>query len=172
MTIHLEELEKRDFPKIRDWIDPNVFHIFKSPVEDRQLERLLTKEKDGMPTDIGMRAVDVKTAEIVGLIHAVINEENDYAHIQQVVVGPGLRGRGYGSAILVAFLDICFDSYKFHRVQLFTEEDNRQAIACYKKVGFHVDGLMRDVNRTDSGYLGTYIFSILYDEWQMQKGDV
>ena len=56
--------------------------------------------------------------------------------------------------------------------QLFTEEDNMQAISCYKKVGFHIDGLMRDINKTNYGYLGTCIFSILCDEWQMKKKNV
>lgn len=172
MTIHLEELERRDFPKIRDWIDPNVFHIFKLPVNDQQLERLLSKEEKGMPADIGLRAVDSETDEIVGLIHAVINRKNDYVHIQQIVVDPRFRNRGYGSAILTAFLDICFNSYDFHRVQLFTEEDNGPAISCYKKVGFHIDGLMRDINRTVNGYLGTYIFSILHDEWRNKRKNV
>jgi RimJ/RimL family protein N-acetyltransferase len=169
MTIHLDELERQDFPKIREWIDPNIFRIFRSPINDQQLERLLSKRENGTPSDIGMRAVDSETDEIVGLIHAVINNKNDYAHIQQIVVDPRLRCRGYGSAILSTFLDICFDSYNFHRVQLFTEEDNKLAIACYKKVGFHIDGLMRDIYKTDNGYLGTYIFSILCDEWQMKK---
>ena len=172
MTIHLEELERQDFSKIRDWIDPNIFRIFRSPINDQQLERLLSKKENGTPSDIGMRAVDSETDEIVGLIHAVINNKNDYAHIQQVVVDPSLHSRGYGSTILATFLDICFDSYNFHRVQLFTEEDNRQAISCYKKVGFHIDGLMRDINKTNYGYLGTYIFSILCDEWQVKKKNV
>jgi len=112
-----------------------------------------------------MGAVNSETSEFVGLIHAVVNRENNYAHIQQIVVNPNLQNKGYGTAILMAFLGICFDSYNFHRVQLFTEEDNAPAIACYKKAGFHIDGILRDINKTDSGYLSTYVFSMLHDEW-------
>lgn len=169
MTINLEELERGDFPKIRDWIDPKVFRIFKSPVDDQQLERILTQKKDGKLSDIGKRIVDLETGEMVGLIHAVVVTENNYAHIQQLVIHPDLRSRGYGAAALTMFLDFCFEKYGFHRIQLFTEEDNQQAISCYKKVGLHVDGLLRDINRIDDAYLGTYVFSILHDEWTRQQ---
>jgi RimJ/RimL family protein N-acetyltransferase len=165
MTIELEELQRGDFSRIRDWIDPAVFRIFKAPVDDRQLERLLSREEKGAPTDIGMRAIDPDTGELVGIIHTVINRENDYAHIQQLVVEPSLRGRGYGSDILTAFLNIGFDAYGWRRVQLFVDEDNLPAIACYERVGFHLDGLMRDVIKTDRGYVGMCVYSILRDEW-------
>ena len=89
-----------------------------------------------------------------------------YSHIQQIVVDPLKRNNGYGAKILSLFLDICFNSYSFHRVQLFTDENNMPAISCYKKVGFHIDGLMRDVNKTENRYFGTFIFSILDDEWK------
>jgi RimJ/RimL family protein N-acetyltransferase len=165
MNVRLEQLDRKDFPIIKDWIDPEIFHIFKAPIDDKQLEKLLTKEQDGIQTEIGLRAVDNETDKIVGLVHSVVDQKNDYTHLQQIVVDPDLRGKGYGTAILDLFLELCFTTHKLHRVQLFTEENNKQAITCYKKVGFHVDGLIRDRVKTDNGYLSTYIFSMLRDEW-------
>ena len=167
MSIKLEKLERKDFQKIKEWIDPTIFRIFKEPLNDQQLEILLSKAKDGTPTDIGMHAVDTDNNKVVGVIHAVINNENDYAHIQQILVDPDLHGRGYGSTMIASFIDLCFNSYNLHRVQIFTDEDNSKAISCYKKLGLHLDGLMRDTNKSNDGYFGTYIFSILIDEWQV-----
>ncbi len=169
MNIRLEQLEREDFPVIKDWIDPEIFHIFKWPIDDKQLERLLTKEKDGVIDEIGLRAVDIETKNIIGLVHSIVNRENNLTHLQQIVVDPERRGKGYGATILEIFLELCFMTHKFHRVQLFTEENNKQAIVCYKKVGFHVDGLMRDMVKTDKEYLSTYIFSMLDNEWYERK---
>ncbi len=165
INIFLEKLKREDFPRIKEWIDPNIFHIFKAPVDEHQLERLLSKEQDGIPTEIGMRAVEGETNEVVGLIHSIINAKDNYTHIQQIVVDPAKRGKGIGVAILTLFVDLCFNDYNLHRVQLFADENNLQAISCYKKVGFKIDGLMRDLVKTDTGYMSTYVFSILHDEW-------
>jgi RimJ/RimL family protein N-acetyltransferase len=170
MNVRLEQLERQDFPRIRHWIDPAVFRVFEAPVDDQQLERLLSKEQDGVPTGIGMRALDSGTGELVGVIHAVVIRRNDFAHVQQIVVDPDRRGKGYGPAIFEAFLDLCFNQHQLHRVQLFTDEDNHAAIACYKKVGFQVDGFMRDIIKTDAGYMGECVFSILYDDWLERSG--
>jgi len=165
MNIRLEQLARTDFPIIKDWIDPEIFHIFKAPIDDKQLERLLTKEQNGVLTEIGLKAIDRDTNTIIGLVHSIVNHENSFTHLQQIIVDPEKRGLGYGKAILELFLELCFTTHKLHRVQLFTEENNKEAIACYKKVGFHVDGLMRDGIKTATGFIGTYIFSMLDNEW-------
>jgi RimJ/RimL family protein N-acetyltransferase len=166
MNLILEQLESSDFSRIRSWIDPAVFHIFKAPVDDEQLEMLLSKESGGVVTEVGMRAVDQDSGRLVGIAHAILNPDDDLMHIQQIVVDPQRRGRGYGSAILRQFVDHCLGTYHLHRIQLFTEENNEPAIACYRKVGFKVDGILRDRVKVGDGYLSTYIFSILSNEWK------
>jgi RimJ/RimL family protein N-acetyltransferase len=165
MNIRLEQLKRTDFPVINDWIDPEIFHIFTAPIDESQLEKLLTKEQNGIITEIGLRAVENKTDQIIGLVHAVVDRDNDLIHLQQIVVDPEKCNRGYGAAILELFLELCFTEYNSHRVQLFTEENNKQAIACYIKVGFHIDGMIRDRIKTATGFIGTYIFSMLDNEW-------
>jgi len=171
MKIDLEPLERSDFSKIRDWIDPDIFRIFKAPVDDEQLEMLLSKEHEGRPGELGRRAIDRDTGELVGVIHAILNPQDDLMHIQQIVIDPRRRGQGYGQALIRCFIDYCLARFDLHRIQLFTEEDNEPAIACYRKAGFKVDGILRDRVKTASGYLGTYVFSILSDEWKNHVSD-
>jgi RimJ/RimL family protein N-acetyltransferase len=165
MNLQFEPLERSDFPKIRNWIDPVIFRLFKAPVDDKQLEMLLSKERDGVPAELGRRITDLDNGKLVGVIHAVLDPEDDLMHIRQIVVNPAHRGQGYGQAILKCFIDDCFANYDLHRIQLFTEENNESAIACYRKVGFKVDGILRDCVKNRNGYLNTHIFSILRDEW-------
>jgi RimJ/RimL family protein N-acetyltransferase len=164
--IRLEPLEVRDFPLIRPWIDTRVFRIFREPIDDEQLSRLLTKYEDEQPTSLGFRIVRSSDSAVIGLIHATINWQNNLAHIGQIIVGdPEIRSTGVGTVSLRQVLRVCFNDLGLHRVQLFVDEDNLSAIACYKKVGFKVEGLMRDATKVDDGYVSWYSMSMLQAEW-------
>jgi len=165
--VRLETLERSDFPVVRPWIDPRVFRIFREPVDDAQLERLLTRHEDGRPVSLGYRIVRVPDSRLVGVAHVVIDWRNHLAHVQQIVVGdPALRNLGIGTAGLLLILGVCFDEIGLHRVQIFVDDDNPGAIACYRKAGFSDEGLMRDATKTDDGYVSWHSMSILEDEWR------
>ena len=164
--IRLEPLEPADFPAIRPWMDPRVFRVFREPVDDAQLTQLLTKHEDGRPISLGYRIVRAGDSAIVGVVHAVVDWRNHLAHIQQIVVGdPALRSKGIGAAALLELLDLCFREVGVHRVQIFVDDDNRSAIACYQRAGFQDEGLMRDATRIADGYLSWHSMSILENEW-------
>ena len=60
MNLKIRQLRRQDFPVIRDWIDANMFRIFQEPIDDSQLEILLTKyNDDGRPADLGLAALDI-----------------------------------------------------------------------------------------------------------------
>jgi len=167
IEIRLEELESKDFAHIRLWIDPCIFRIFRAPVDDDQLSRLLTKHADGKPISLGYRIVRTSDAAVIGLIHATIDWRNNLAHIGQIVVGdPALRGLGIGTDGLKRLLRVCFDDLGLHRAQIFVDEDNATAIACYQKAGFQVEGSMREASKVGDKYISWHSMSILADEWR------
>ncbi len=167
IDIRLEGLEPKDIARIRPWIDPYTFRMFRAPVDDEQLGRLLTMYADGKPTSLGYRIVRTSDAEIIGLIHATIDWRNSLAHIGQIVVGdPALRGSGIGTDSITQFLRVCFNDLGLHRAQLFVDEDNTGAIACYRKAGFRVEGLMREATKVGSNFISWHSMSILEDEWR------
>jgi RimJ/RimL family protein N-acetyltransferase len=170
--IRLEELTRSDFNKIRPWIDPDTFRIFHAPVDDDQLAALLTSDDRGKPRSLGRRIVRLPNGEVVGLIHATIDWKNMLAHIGQIVIDPAHRGSGIGAAALTQFLSVCFDDLGLHRAQLFVDEDNTEALACYRKVGFKVEGLMREATRVGSEYISWHSMSILEDEWRSTEEGV
>jgi RimJ/RimL family protein N-acetyltransferase len=165
--IRLEDLTREDFTRIRPWIDPRTFRVFRAPVDDRQLSVLLTAHEDGKPTSLGYRIVRVSDSEVIGLVHAIIDWKNRLAHIGQIVIGnPALRGQGIGTTTTELLLKICFDDLSLHRAQLFVDEDNRSAIACYRKAGFQIEGTMREATRVGSVYVSWHSMSILEAEWR------
>ena len=170
IEIRLEELEPKDFACIRPWIDPRTFRMFRAPVDDDQLSCLLTKYANGRPISLGYRIVRTSDAVVIGLIHATIDWKNNLAHIGQIVVGePALRGLGIGTDGMRRFLRVCFDDLGLHRAQLFVDENNFGAIACYQKVGFQIEGLMREATKVGSKYISWHSMSILEDEWRSNQ---
>jgi len=167
MNIKLQPLRREDFPIIRDWIDPNIFRIFKQPIDDFQLETLLTKYgDDGKPVDLGFAAKDIDRGCIVGFIHAVIDWKNELAHIQQIIVGNNAdRKQGIGSFLMRELLKKCFQDLKLHRAQLFVDEDNTAAVNFYYKMGFKTDGLMRDATKHNGKFISWYCMSLLEKEY-------
>jgi len=157
MKLVLEELKTDDFPVIRDWIDPGVFKIFSSPVDDTQLMRLLSAYQDDMQTDIGIKAVDRITGSIAGLVHALINRTGRYIHLQQIVVNTAMRNQGLGAAMTRLFLNVCFQNHAANRVQLLTDIENHAAMSCYHRAGFQ---------RERNSYQGEYLFSIHREKWE------
>jgi RimJ/RimL family protein N-acetyltransferase len=167
IEIRLEELSREDFPRIKPWMDPRTFRIFQEPVDDDQLNALLTAHEDGRPVSLGYRIVRAFDAEVIGLIHATIDWKNMLAHIGQIVVGdPALRGLGIGTDSMKSLLNVCFGDLGLHRAQLFVDADNIAAIACYQKVGFQVEGLMREATKVGSNFVSWHSMSILEDEWK------
>ena len=143
MNVVLDELCQDDLSVVKDWIDPSIFRVFKAPIDESQLKGLLTNRQEDVLTDIGLKALDDVSGQCVGFLHAVINARNNHAHLQQLVVA----------------------SDKRRRVQLLTHENNIAAIACYKKAGMTVDGLLRDITKCGNQYISEYFFSVLDHEW-------
>ncbi len=54
------------------------------------------------------------------------------------------RGRGYGTQAAKLMLKYAFEEEKLHRIYLRAFADNERAIASYKKVGFFLEGILRD----------------------------
>lgn len=165
MEIQIRSMERSDFPRIREWIDTRLFRIFRDPIGEDQMEKLLCREEGGRPVDLGYVAVDGGTGEPLGFIHAVLDWKNELAHVQQVVSDPGSRREGVGTALMRHVMAICFDHHRLHRVQLFVDEDNEPALRFYGKLGFVSDGLMREATKRDNGFVSWHCMSMLATEW-------
>ena len=52
------------------------------------------------------------------------------------------------------------------RVELFVLDVNEAAIACYRKMGFREEGLIREAYRVGGRFISYFIMSMLEDEWR------
>ncbi len=80
-------------------------------------------------------------------------------------------GGGWGTDAQRALLSFAFRSLGLERVYLTTAaEDNERAIRSYQKVGFQVEGRMRNAYRGFLGLHDALLMSILRSEWQEAGG--
>ena len=77
--------------------------------------------------------------------------------------------RGYGTDATRALVRWGFDGLNLNRIWLRVYEDNARAIRCYEKVGFRIEGRLRQDRFRDGRYLDTIIMAILRDEFRADK---
>lgn len=65
------------------------------------------------------------------------------------------QGKGVGSKLLAAALDIADNWMNLHRVELSVYADNEAAIGLYRKFGFEPEGLFRDYAVRDGQWVDT-----------------
>ena len=94
-----------------------------------------------------------------------MDRRNNALRIGRVLIDPAQRGRGLGAAMMRAAVDLAFEKFEMHRVELGVFENNPRAIACYERVGFKREGVVRDWFKADGGYWSMIVMSILAPEW-------
>jgi putative acetyltransferase len=72
-----------------------------------------------------------------------------------MAVSVAWQGKGVGSKLLAAALDVADNWMNLHRVELSVYADNEAAIALYRKFGFEDEGLFRDYAVRDGQWVDT-----------------
>jgi L-phenylalanine/L-methionine N-acetyltransferase len=85
--------------------------------------------------------------------------------IHTASVGMGVRdewqGRGVGTALLAALLDVADNWWQVTRVHLEVYVDNEPAIALYRRLGFEVEGTLRRDAFRDGEYVDSLVMARL-----------
>ncbi len=89
--------------------------------------------------------------------------------LYHVIVGPEVRGQGYGLAMVEAVADLAFSERNMHRLHLSVFEENVAAIACYLRAGFRVEGHHRETFVVSGRRLNTYSMALLESEWRSRR---
>lgn len=70
-------------------------------------------------------------------------------------VAAAWQGKGVGSMLLAAALEVADNWMNLHRVELTVYADNEAAIGLYRKFGFEAEGLLRDYAVRDGQWVDT-----------------
>ncbi|MFY9820060.1 MAG: GNAT family protein [Thermoanaerobaculia bacterium] len=141
-----------DFPLTREHLEQ---HMEESAQRgDRLLYKAITPADDG---------------RVVGHVElGAIDRRNQSLRIGRVLVDPAIRGRGLGAAMMHSALALAFETFQMHRVELAVFNVNPRAIACYERVGFQYEGMLREAYQVRGApgiYWGVIYMSVLASEW-------
>ncbi|WP_433946868.1 GNAT family N-acetyltransferase [Paenibacillus sp. SN-8-1] len=174
--IRLEQFERADFAQLIEWIDTPKFlfqwsgQTFSFPLTEQQLDNYIKSSHTNPAQAHIYRVVLEETNEVIGHINLQMDWINKSARIGKVLVGNrSLTGQGIGQLMLKKVLTIAFEELKLHRASLGVLEFNYAAMACYEKVGFVREGLIREARNMDNTFWGVWEMSMLEKEWLESK---
>lgn len=110
-----------------------------------------------MDNERRLQLVAVHGDEVIGQLGL-----EQYLRVRQAHVGSfgmgvatAWQGKGVGSRLLTAALEVADNWMNLHRVELTVYADNLAAQALYRKFGFEVEGLLRDYAVRDGRFVDT-----------------
>ena len=175
--LQLQPFERSDFEQLITWVNSEALMInwagslFTYPLTQKSLDWYIENVNDLEKSDVFIyKATDSITGTSIGHISlGSISRKNRSGRITRVLVGDTVRGKGCCQGMVNAILKIGFDDLKLHRISLGAYTINPSAINCYKKCGFVIEGITRDVLWFKNEWWSLMEMSILEDEWRAAK---
>ncbi len=96
-----------------------------------------------------------------------MDRQNLSAKLMRILIGPDdARGQGLGDALVRSLLKFGFQELGLHRIDLSVFDFNTSARRCYERVGFKLEGTLRESRRNDGEFWNTCVMGILRPEWE------
>ncbi|GIN84832.1 spermidine N1-acetyltransferase [Heyndrickxia sporothermodurans] len=163
--IRLRPLERSDLEFVHALnINANIMsYWFEEPYEAFvELQDLYDKHIH----DQGERRFIIKKDEdMLGLVEIV---EIDYIHRRaefQIIIDPKQQGKGYATIATKLAMNYAFSVLNMRKLYLIVDKTNEKAIHIYKKVGFKVEGKLKDEFFVDGDYHDALRMCIFQDEF-------
>jgi RimJ/RimL family protein N-acetyltransferase len=174
----LRRVEREDLPRFAAWLnDPEVrrhlavVYPMSMANEEAWYEASLRAEPAVQPYALDVRAQspseggpDPAWTHVGGIGLHVVDWPNRCAELGIVIGNRDFWGAGYGTDATRALVRWAFDELNLNRVWLRVLEDNVRGIRCYEKVGFRVEGRLRQDRFREGRYVDTIVMGILRGE--------
>jgi RimJ/RimL family protein N-acetyltransferase len=94
--------------------------------------------------------------------------ENGVAEFGINIGEKGEWNKGYGTDALHAICDFGFGELRLHRIELEVYAGNARARRSYEKVGFVLEGTMRERHFSEGRHEDVHLMALLREEWAAQ----
>jgi UDP-4-amino-4,6-dideoxy-N-acetyl-beta-L-altrosamine N-acetyltransferase len=173
-NLYLRPPEIKDAEAVAPWFnDPEVRRTLKrswpmSIAAEVEFLRGLRNDQDGAAFAIVLRASD----QLIG-----VTGLHNFDHVARhagfgITIGDKEHwGRGHGTEATSLILSHAFDTLNLNRVWLHVYEFNPRGIRVYEKLGFAIEGRLRQHVFRDGRYWDVLTMGILRDEWAQRRDD-
>lgn len=112
--------------------------------------------------DLGAQTIEDN--RLVGLLTLIRKEGGQGA--MGWALGVDYRGQGYATEAARALLLYAFASLGLHRIEAEMSSANEPSWRLAERLGMRREGHLRQATVQDGQWLDTFVYGILYDEWQ------
>lgn len=76
------------------------------------------------------------------------------------------RKKGYSTEASILLIDYCFNKLKFHKIYADTDSENKISQRNIKKMGFKLEGIIRDRRRINGKWADELDYGLFKNEWK------
>lgn len=165
MKISLRKFTREDIPQYYMWRnDLEVARFdqpgFLRPMGYEEVEAWSERMVTGLTFIICVDDKPVGTCAFMNL-----DERNRNAEIALVIGDKNYWSQGVGTQALKSLLEMGFNGLNLHKLYLHVFEFNKRAIGLYEKLGFKLEGTLRDMHFHEGKYEAVYHYGILRSDW-------
>ena len=163
---------EQDFVQLIDWIPNAAFMMqwggpaFSYPLTNEQLADYLDGANTEAATKYIFKVLNDKDEVIGHISFKDVNRELGTARVGKVLIGSNIRGKGYGTKMMMAALAFAFEQLKLKKVTLGVFDFNESAIRCYEKVGFQQEAFLQNARQFEGEYWNLIEMGISYNKWK------
>ena len=163
----LRLVEESDLRLIREWINnPNVNDFIRprTPLTYEEIK----KSYYSLPSEMKNIHFIIETETNIPIGVASLKNlhfVNKRAEFSIFIGDDEHRGKGYGKCATIKTLDFAFRKLNIFKVFLEVYEFNKNAVELYKKLGFKIEGNLRNHSYKNGEYRNLLIMGIFRDEF-------
>lgn len=83
----------------------------------------------------------------------------------QIIILENFRGLGYAQQALKKGIEYAFSILNMHKVYLYVDTSNAPAVHIYKKIGFEIEGNMKEQFFSNGTYRDSYFMGLLRSDY-------
>jgi len=165
----LTPLGIEDLPTLYLWINDREQVLFNAPYKPvHESQHRAWFEAIQQRNDVvifGIRLL--KTNKLIGScqLHSISNIHRS-AELQIRIGDIVEQDKGYGTEAVSLLLKHAFNDLNLHRVYLHVFNTNTRALHVYEKIGFEIEGMLREAVYIDGKYIDVAVMRIMRDEYE------
>jgi RimJ/RimL family protein N-acetyltransferase len=171
MQLRVEKFRAGDLGRVCSWITSEAAMVkwsgpaFVWPVTQKQIRKRFQAARGKTPTlfPFGL----YRGSTLIGYCElAAYDRKSQSVHLSQVIISPKHRNKGLSQIMIASVLKFGFEELGLNRIMLGVFDFNKPAIKCYKKMGFKMEGTLRQTTKVGDSFWNCHFMSILRKEWQ------